>query len=249
MSSFVAHFFRVIATPSKVGISPHAKKSSSAHGTPKTPRAHPSGSQSSRKTTADSTASTLKLQESSVSIPMGAVLHPTIDELPELRSFEKELILQSWSDDFNFLFDLGSAIYVYIFSKMPECRTLFPAVHAHGDAYRESREFRSLALKFVTTISFAVKNLFHMAELNAHLQQVGERHIQFYARGFRPEFWSIFLDAMEYALTDRLAQTIKDDEEKRQQTVQAWRHLSLHMITHMRNGYYEALQRQQDTKL
>lgn len=62
---------------------------------------------------------------------------------------EKELIKQTWSDDFSFLYEMGANIYVYIFTHNPECKKLFPAIHAHGENYRDSKEFRSQALKFV----------------------------------------------------------------------------------------------------
>ncbi|KAK6040410.1 hypothetical protein COOONC_22085 [Cooperia oncophora] len=66
---------------------------------------------------------------------------------PSVR--EKELLRRTWSDDFDFLYDLGSTIYCYIFEHNPNCKQLFPQLTKYGDNFKESREFRTQALKFV----------------------------------------------------------------------------------------------------
>jgi hypothetical protein len=50
----------------------------------------------------------------------------------------------------------------YIFDQDPDLGPrLFPSIHRHGEAWRESREFRSQALRFVQ-VSFPLKfGLFH----------------------------------------------------------------------------------------
>lgn len=63
--------------------------------------------------------------------------------------YEKELVKKTWSDDFDFLYELGAAIYTYIFENHPNAKQLFPTIHRHGDKWKESKEFRSQALKFV----------------------------------------------------------------------------------------------------
>lgn len=55
----------------------------------------------------------------------------------------------TWSDDFEFLYQLGTDIYSYIFEKHPCAKQLFPSVHQYGPKWRESKEFRAQALKFV----------------------------------------------------------------------------------------------------
>ncbi|KAI6195494.1 GLOBIN domain-containing protein [Aphelenchoides besseyi] len=161
----------------------------------------------------------------------------------EPDAMEKELIKATWSDDFDFLYNLGSNIYIFIFTQVPECKTLFPAIHAHGDNYRESREFRSQALKFVQTIAYAVKNIYHMNNVAPHLHKIGERHVKFADRGFKTEHWDVFLDAMEHALTDQI-NSINMDAEKRQKTVKVWRRLAFYIICHMKSGYFAELKRQ-----
>ncbi|KAI6196151.1 Globin [Aphelenchoides besseyi] len=216
VANYVGNFFRILSTPSRVSnLNPNIKKSVRLIEEP----------------LVQGLASECQIHEYRKRIGI-EILSPE----------ENELIVLTWSDDFNWLFELGSKIYIYIFTHNPECRTLFPAVHAHGDNYQESKEFKSLALKFVTTISFAVKNLHHPTDLNAHLYTIGSRHIHFTKRGFRPEFWNIFQDAMEFSLTDRIAETANFDDDRRKRAINAWRHLALYIITFMKRGYFDALE-------
>ncbi|KAI6224539.1 GLOBIN domain-containing protein [Aphelenchoides fujianensis] len=158
---------------------------------------------------------------------------------------EKELIKMTWTDDFNFLYELGSSIYKYIFDHMPECKKLFPAIHAHGDDYKDSREFRAQALKFVQTIAYTVKNIYHMQDSCApHLYRIGARHVAFAARGFKPEMWDMFLDAMEYCLTDQVGSIASFDDAQRAHALRVWRRLAFYIIQHMKKGYCEELARQ-----
>ena len=48
-----------------------------------------------------------------------------------------DLIRHSWSDDFGFLYDLGTDIYAFIFESAPQSHHLFPAMIAAGDDWRE----------------------------------------------------------------------------------------------------------------
>ncbi|CAD5210817.1 unnamed protein product [Bursaphelenchus xylophilus] len=158
---------------------------------------------------------------------------------------EKDIIKQTWSDDFTFLYELGSNIYVYIFNHNPEAKRLFPTIHQHGEKYRESKEFRSQALKFVQAISHTVKNIYHMNDLAPYLYDIGRRHVKFAARGFKPEYWDLFLDAMEFALTDHITslKTI-DDDEQRAKALQVWRRLAFYIITHLKRGFFAELDAQ-----
>ncbi|PIO58803.1 globin, partial [Teladorsagia circumcincta] len=106
---------------------------------------------------------------------------------------EKELLRRTWSDDFEFLFDLGSSIYCYIFENNPKCKQLFPFILKYeGDEWKNSREFRAQALKFVQTISQVVKNIYHMSRLEPYLYGIGQAHCKYADRGFRPDHWDVF---------------------------------------------------------
>uniref|UniRef100_A0A915DFC4 Globin family profile domain-containing protein n=1 Tax=Ditylenchus dipsaci TaxID=166011 RepID=A0A915DFC4_9BILA len=184
---------------------------------------------------------------------------PSINPLPErARSLnseqiavwepddeEKELVKRTWSDDFDFLYELGSAIYSYIFETNPHTKVLFPNIHRHGDKWRDSQEFRSQALRFVQTLSHAVKNLHHMEDrLAPHLYKIGERHVKFADRGFKPEYWDCFLDAMEYSLVEHINSLSDFSEHQREGATTVWRRLAFYIITHMKHGYNNLLAKQ-----
>ena len=60
-----------------------------------------------------------------------------------------ELIRRSWSDDFGFLYGLGTDIYAFIFESAPQARHLFPTLVTAGANWRQTDAFREQALKFV----------------------------------------------------------------------------------------------------
>ncbi|PAV67749.1 hypothetical protein WR25_04246 [Diploscapter pachys] len=125
----------------------------------------------------------------------------------EPNVYEKELLRRTWSDEFDFLYELGSAIYFYIFEHNPNCKMLFPFIdryEAENKNWKESKEFRGQALRFVQTLSQVVKNLYHMDRLEPYLYQIGQRHCKYADRGFKHEYWDIFQDAMENSLADRM---------------------------------------------
>uniref|UniRef100_A0A1I7XFU7 GLOBIN domain-containing protein n=1 Tax=Heterorhabditis bacteriophora TaxID=37862 RepID=A0A1I7XFU7_HETBA len=165
----------------------------------------------------------------------------------EPNIYEKELLRRTWSDEFDFLYDLGSAIYTYIFENNPNCKQLFPYLEKYGDKWKDSKEFRGQALKFVQTLSQVVKNLYHMDRLEPYLYGIGQRHCKFTDRGFKPEYWDIFQDAMEHSLTEHMNSLHDLDATQRIDAVTAnfflivWRTLALYVTAHMRAGYQDGL--------
>ncbi|TKR93945.1 hypothetical protein L596_008305 [Steinernema carpocapsae] len=164
----------------------------------------------------------------------------------EPNVYEKELVKRTWSDDFDFLYELGTKIYQHIFDTNPFTKQLFPAIHRHGAEWKQSKEFRAQALKFVQTISQSVKNLYHMDRLAPFLYKIGERHVQFADRGFKPEYWDVFQDSIEYALCSHISSIADLSEQQKNDATNVWRTLALYIITHMKKGYFEALEKLQN---
>uniref|UniRef100_A0A914D4F6 Globin family profile domain-containing protein n=1 Tax=Acrobeloides nanus TaxID=290746 RepID=A0A914D4F6_9BILA len=167
----------------------------------------------------------------------------------EPNTREKELIKLTWSNDFDSLFVLGSSIYIYIFEHNPKTKKLFPGIHQHGENWQESKEFRKQALNVVQTLSFAVKNIYHMDEVADYLYKIGERHVRFADRGFNSEYWNIFQDAMEVSLKQQIASLPNITEVQQQDAIHVWRRLSLYLISHLKRGYFERLRSSKDTLL
>nr|CAD2187331.1 unnamed protein product [Meloidogyne enterolobii] len=164
----------------------------------------------------------------------------TEEEISKWRpnEYERNLVNLTWSDDFDFLYELGTTIYTYIFDHNPQAKLLFIKIHRHGDEWRQSADFRTQALKFVQTISYAAKNLYHMEDcLQMRLFEIGENHVKYASRGFKPEYWDIFLDAMEYALTNHIASTPTLNAQERADATRVWRQLAHYIIVHMKYGY------------
>ncbi|KAI6217011.1 Globin [Aphelenchoides besseyi] len=162
----------------------------------------------------------------------------------EPNSEARELIKLTWTDNLDFLFDLGVKIFDYIFTHVPECKSLFPSIHKHGEAYRESREFRSQTLKFAQTISHCVQNIYRIDDVAAYLAKIGEQHCRFAERGFTPDLWDVFLDAMEVALIDQISTVAPDlDVQRQEAAAHVWRRLTFFIITHMKHGYFLGLEK------
>ncbi|KAK6729212.1 hypothetical protein RB195_006325 [Necator americanus] len=159
----------------------------------------------------------------------------------EPNVYEKELLRRTWSDEFEFLYELGSSIYMYIFEHNPNCKQLFPQLIKYGDNWKDSREFRSQALKFVQTLSQVVKNIYHMDRLEPYLYGIGQRHCKYAGRGFKPEYWEDFQDAMEHSLAEHMNSLADLDARQRMDAVTVWRTLALYVIAHMKAGYFDGL--------
>lgn len=91
-----------------------------------------------------------------------------------MNLFFQELLRRTWSDEFDNLYELGSAIYCYIFDHNPNCKQLFPFISKYqGDEWKESKEFRSQALKFVQVRFFKKNKLASLSWSNAYLKADG----------------------------------------------------------------------------
>jgi hypothetical protein len=137
------------------------------------------------------------------------------------------------------LYDLGTNIYEYIFEHAPQTRRLFPAFTVHGDAWRESKEFRTQALRFVRTLSLSIVHLHDMDGLKPLLNNIGRAHVRFAARGFRSEHWDVFDSAMKAALAGHIAGLTTLTVQDRPEAVQVWHLLSDYIIFQMRKGFLD----------
>ncbi|GMR30686.1 hypothetical protein PMAYCL1PPCAC_00883, partial [Pristionchus mayeri] len=100
----------------------------------------------------------------------------------------------------------------------------------------------SQALRFVQTIAHVVKNVYHTESLEAFLYDIGQRHVQYASRGFKPIYWDLFTDAMQVALTNRMT-TLPElpNKEDRERAIVIWRDIALFIITHMKEGYNDGI--------
>uniref|UniRef100_A0A914C2A2 Globin family profile domain-containing protein n=1 Tax=Acrobeloides nanus TaxID=290746 RepID=A0A914C2A2_9BILA len=169
--------------------------------------------------------------------------HPTSSEIGLLR--------ETWSDDIDFLYNIGSQIYIYIFEHNPDTIELFPKIHKHGERWKDSPEFRAQSLKFVQTLTMCIELLDKMDRMAENLRTIGEHHVQYAKRGFKPIYWNIFYDALKFSLFDHLNSFIESSDQKYHDIINAWNKLAHYIITQMKRGYVHKLvkefQEQDDT--
>ncbi|GMT00673.1 hypothetical protein PENTCL1PPCAC_22847, partial [Pristionchus entomophagus] len=168
------------------------------------------------------------------------------NEMSEWKSNprDKALLRDTWSDDFSALYDLGSDIYLHIFNQNPACKSLFPWIvkyEEEGRDFTQGKEFRSQALRFVQTIAQVVKNVYHLERMESYLYDIGQRHVQYATRGFKPQYWDVFQDAMQAALTNRMNTLPELAKEDRERVILIWRDIALYIIVHMKGGYNDGL--------
>ncbi|GMS86946.1 hypothetical protein PENTCL1PPCAC_9121, partial [Pristionchus entomophagus] len=157
---------------------------------------------------------------------------------------DKALLRDTWSDDWEDLYNLGSDIYLYIFKVMPACKSLFPWIpkyEAEGRDFAQGKEFRSQALKFVQTIAHVVNNVNHLERMEGFLYDIGQRHVQYASRGFKPQYWDIFQDAIQAALANKMKSLPKLTKEERERVILIWRDIALYIILHMKDGYNDGM--------
>ncbi|GMR39109.1 hypothetical protein PMAYCL1PPCAC_09304, partial [Pristionchus mayeri] len=158
---------------------------------------------------------------------------------------DKALLRETWSNDFEHLYSLGSDIYLYIFEHNPACKALFSWILKYEEAGRDftqGSEFRTQALRFVQTIAQVVKNVNNMDSLEAFLYDIGQQHVKYASRGFKPIYWDAFTDAMQVALTNRMnVLPALDNKEDQERAIVIWRDIALFIIDHMKEGYNDGL--------
>ncbi|KAK5978401.1 hypothetical protein GCK32_021716, partial [Trichostrongylus colubriformis] len=59
-----------------------------------------------------------------------------------------------------------------------------------------------------------------MESLEPYLYGIGQLHCKYAKRGFKPEYWEVFLDAMEHALTEHASGLADLDTSERQEAVE-----------------------------
>lgn len=67
----------------------------------------------------------------------------------DLSEEEKSILLETWNDDHEFLFNFGASVFDKIFLKYPNLIQLFPQTAIHGENWRSSNDFRLQIIRIV----------------------------------------------------------------------------------------------------
>ncbi|GMT00905.1 hypothetical protein PENTCL1PPCAC_23079 [Pristionchus entomophagus] len=165
----------------------------------------------------------------------------TLTELPSTLS-DKKLMEKTWSEEFDVLLTLGSDIYTYIFQNMAACKRLFPWVIKYEDEgvyWKKSTEFMDQALKFVQVIDTVVWGIIYGEKSEPFLYDVGQRHVQYASRGFKANYWDVFLDAMQHAQDQRIPKMTTITAQEKLKAKQIWHDVAAYIIKHMKAGFFD----------
>uniref|UniRef100_A0A914E7N9 Globin family profile domain-containing protein n=1 Tax=Acrobeloides nanus TaxID=290746 RepID=A0A914E7N9_9BILA len=94
---------------------------------------------------------------------------------------------------------------------------------------------------FVQTLSMCIESINNTDAMAGRLQKIGEKHVQYAHRGFKPIFWDIFLDALEKGLSNHIHSFKQIDDKILQETIIVWRKLANFIISNMKRGYVQQL--------
>uniref|UniRef100_A0A914DU13 Globin family profile domain-containing protein n=1 Tax=Acrobeloides nanus TaxID=290746 RepID=A0A914DU13_9BILA len=161
----------------------------------------------------------------------------SIDATWQPTDYEASLIKKTWSEDFDDLYSLGSTIYTYIFENNPNVKDLFPNIHKYGENWKESKEFGAQSLKFAQTLSSVVENIYRIDHVKQLLFQIGAKHVAFAKRGFHPDYWDVFEEAMALSMVERIHASKEWDEDQKIDAIEAWKKLARFIIENFKIGY------------
>lgn len=112
--------------------------------------------------------------------------------------------------------------------------------HNPSDPYKDS--FYKHIRVFMNILEIAVSKMDNLKELKPMCVELGRRHYHFGLKGFRPEFWPTFQQAMIDCAFE-WEQTDGSTEEHRAAVADVWRRLVSYIIHYMRVGYDEEMRK------
>ncbi|KFD52562.1 hypothetical protein M514_06596 [Trichuris suis] len=165
----------------------------------------------------------------------------------DLTDEEISVLSATWKrDDFEWLYEVGTTIYSHVFELAPELKVFFPYVVEYekaGKDWKESKGFRTQALRFVQILGLAVEKAEsklpdEKSGLHKRLYKLGEYHQRFALKGFKPAHWSGFCTAVRITM-QKQSETMDSLSDKQRETVcNAWEKLSRYIVHRMEEGYF-----------
>ncbi|GMS93914.1 hypothetical protein PENTCL1PPCAC_16089, partial [Pristionchus entomophagus] len=154
------------------------------------------------------------------------------------------LLRDTWTEDFETLYVLGSKMYMHIFNQCPTIKKLFPFIakyEATGRDFTEDAEFRTQALRLVQIIAKVVEREANLDGLETFLYKLGYRHVQYLSDALKPQYWEIFRVRLSTEDRERaiLVDCIVICESNL--SFQVWKDVVVYVVSHMKEGYNDAL--------
>ncbi len=127
---------------------------------------------------------------------------------------------------------IGEMIFRRIFKKQPECRKMFPFGQLGASEIANHESFDQYSSRFVNVIDSTVQNVENLGNYIPKLIRYGMRHAHLKAKGFRPEWWDVFAEAMTESAIEWTGSSSRHRE-----TIRAWTILMSYIVDNMRFGY------------
>uniref|UniRef100_A0A5S6QWA0 GLOBIN domain-containing protein n=1 Tax=Trichuris muris TaxID=70415 RepID=A0A5S6QWA0_TRIMR len=165
----------------------------------------------------------------------------------KLTNEEVALLSATWKkDDFDWLYQIGTDIYSHVFDIAPELKVFFPYVIEYekaGKDWKESKGFRTQALRFVQILGLAVEKAESKlpddeSSLHKRLYTLGEYHRRFALKGFKPAHWSGFCAAVKTTMQKQSETMDSLSGMEREIACVAWEKLSRYIVQRMEQGYF-----------
>lgn len=133
---------------------------------------------------------------------------------------------------------IGTMIFKRIFERNIAIRRLFGFATTPLSRLPYEPNFESHARVFVAVLEGAIKNLDDLDNrYGPILVQHGKNHTKFSERGFKPDFWDVFAEAMTESAMEWVG------PGKHRETVKAWTILVSYIVDKMRIGYEAEIRR------
>ncbi|VDN57747.1 unnamed protein product [Dracunculus medinensis] len=154
---------------------------------------------------------------------------------------EKKLLLRSWKVMETDIEQVSCGIYTMIFNQCPEARQLFPYMRLPvNESDKRSQGFIFQALRFIQVLESAITYLDDLQSFDPILHNLGRRHGKLESSmGFRPYYWSVFLECTIYNIRLCLNRSKNDlwNDADLDEVIILWRHLVSGICLRIKKGY------------
>ncbi|VDK28582.1 unnamed protein product [Gongylonema pulchrum] len=151
------------------------------------------------------------------------------EEWYDFNEAEKKILRRSWKTLQTDVKTISCNIYTMIFNQCPDVRRLFPFMRLPStDNEKKSKEFVFQALRFIQVLETGINSLDNLESFDPILDNLGRRHGKLESsHGFRPYYWSIFLECTIHHIRLALINSKVDhwNNKDADNAIILWRHL------------------------
>ncbi|VDM42396.1 unnamed protein product [Toxocara canis] len=159
------------------------------------------------------------------------------DEL--LTAHQRILLQKSWNKSQKTgLENIGAHVFLKIYHREPSVKTLFGIEDVPHAELKYNKIFQNHAMTFTRSLDFILANLNKLDIVANFCRQLGRRHTQYITRGFRPEYWDAFAEALTECAIDW------EGGLRCREALNGWRTLVGFLIEEMRIGFMKAKREQ-----